>query len=498
MRVRNRVLLAMSLAVGVAAGCSSADSSTDMASGGVPVAGTPYKGIFAGPGGQFVGKWIGSTTACGAAPIADAGTEASADAGADAAEAGTDAGVDAGSDVTVTSRGANGTLGNKTWAAWQDGAGAWTQLLPSSTGIYKFTPTTTRYGVVLICSTSATITTGRLYYRTTATKLIDARPGPEEDSCVPQPGPPAYHAFSGTLTNLPAAATRLTLGGAPPGLVLVKNGTNASWSFGPYFAGTYDESLMVTDFSPGPDTAPPVLRVLLLRNQSFAADVVRNIDFNVDGFAPGPIYTATANNAAAVYVLGVDYATSAQPTNGAGVMSVVQNARVRGATSMQDFFSVPAGAALAADEYVVTAAEGTGIASVARHFKVAANVTMTVPTPPAATFGVAATVPYLRPRYTFPAVASAQKYQASWRHVIDLKADKRDYAVDIDPAWLAGAAPYVFDFPDLSAAVGWQNAWAAPSSAPAGAVTTGLEPTTKTILADGYEIGRANATGAVP
>src|SRR4051794_14134444 len=52
MRLSNRVRLIAWLAVVIAAGCSSSDTSSDSASGGVPATDSRYKGIFTGPHGE--------------------------------------------------------------------------------------------------------------------------------------------------------------------------------------------------------------------------------------------------------------------------------------------------------------------------------------------------------------------------------------------------------------------------------------------------------------
>lgn len=70
----------------------------------------------------------------------DSGIDATVDSGS--SDSGSDASVDAGPQpVTVNTRDTAGVLVNMTWAAWQDGTGAWTALTAGSAGTYGFTPT---------------------------------------------------------------------------------------------------------------------------------------------------------------------------------------------------------------------------------------------------------------------------------------------------------------------------------------------------------------------
>lgn len=425
------------------------------------------------------------------AGLDDAATDDAGDAGA--GDAGGDDGGSAPKIIDVNTVNSAGVPANVTWAAWQDGAGVWTQLLPKTTGVYEFTPTGARYGVVLVCSDGATDIQGQLYYRTTATTRIDMTAGA---GCAPAASPSTY-TFGGTMTNLPGAATyRVSGTGTGFGYgALNINGSSASYSVGTFRVGSMEDIAVGVSDGAGAPT-PNILKMLLVRGQAFNGNVVRDIDWSTEGFVPDATYTATVTNAinagAKIYV---SYATANAPSHGMPLMKGAAN--LASGTLTQEFSSIPAGEALATDNYMLYAYDGAGIASVRRFFHDAANVTTAMPSPPAATFGIAATTPYIQPRYTFPEATSVQSYSARWDHFVG-KFDRRAYNIDIDPAWLSGTAPFVYDFPDLSGVTGWQTAWGVPSNVAAGAVTTGFAATTKTTFTGGYEIQTAEARGSVP
>ncbi len=485
---KSAVAIAATLAIAHAGACTVDEPTVDLPDATAPIDSGLAPGTDAAVDARSDATVDASTDASNDArseATVDASTDASTDASPDANDGSADTGVDAGpQSITVLAKDFYGVLSDVTWAAWQDGpGGAWTRVSPSATGTFRFTTTAPKYGFALVCSDGATAIRGGLFYRTTTTTTLVV------DACTT--APQTNHTLGGTFMNLPVAANTLVSGGLYKSMNV--NAGSASYVLFNFVQGkNQDIGLAISDSI----TAPNILKLLVLRNQPFATDVTRDVDWNVEGVAPGPAFTATVTNATAnTPGVGVNYAS----TLSTRVLALNKGITAKaGTTFTQEFHSVPAAFAVAAtDDYEVAAIDGTGVSSVYRRFKAAANVSVAMPGAPTATFAVAATTPYFRPRYSFGAIASPQGYGPRFTHFIS-KFDRRDFTVDIDPSWLSGPAPYTFDFPDFSGVTGWQNAWAPPPSAATGVVEAGLAATSKTTFSGGFEIKSAETRGLLP
>ena len=77
--------------------------------------------------------------------------------------------------IVVLSKDAFGIAVNQTWAAYQDGDGAWQALAPSAvTGTYEFDITGSRYGVAFVCAdTKAMESAGTLNYAPASASALE-------------------------------------------------------------------------------------------------------------------------------------------------------------------------------------------------------------------------------------------------------------------------------------------------------------------------------------
>lgn len=117
----------------------------------------------------------------GATPELDGGTS-DHDSGAPDGGA-PDGGNTSGGHVTITSRDDAGALASQTWAAFQDGDGAWQALAATSTGKYDIDVTGDRFGVAFVCaSQNNVLSSGTVMYAVSSTHALTVKAG---GNCAP-------------------------------------------------------------------------------------------------------------------------------------------------------------------------------------------------------------------------------------------------------------------------------------------------------------------------
>ena len=423
--------------------------------------------------------------------VADSG-----DAGHDATDGATpDADAGPPGPVTVLSRDGLGALANQSWAAWQDGNGAWTALTPTSTGTYVFTPTAATYGVAFDCATVNNLyADGQLYYRRSTTVHLDVGAG---SNCAPAAPSPTSQAMNGTLTNLPATTSYIRTGqsdGNRTASLTVASMSATYNTFSGFTPGkTYDIAIGVADNT-------TMLKMLFLRGQTFGAfdagtNLTRDVNWATEGFLPAGQNTVTISNASASTNTNIVYASNDAE------FGVNLNKGV-GTPGSRDFSTLPTSEQLVNDHYAVLVNDypTNGTNTVQRFFHDAANVTVTVPPSLNVTFDAVSNVPYVRPVFALQtAYAGAQSYVFGWTYYVK-QVSNRGFRVDVDPTWLSGAAPYVLTFPAFSGIGGWNDAWAPPPPVDAGAasITMLASASAKNNVTGGYEKVSSTKSGAVP
>jgi hypothetical protein len=209
---------------------------------------------------------------------------------AGAPDGGTTPGQDGGdrTAVVVTTRAAPvassvGAKTSATWAAFDDGSGAFRPLAAAEAGTYRFAASGPVWAIAIVCATPddarSTVTVHR---RTLATTALDVA---LDDVCAPAP-PAAERTLAGTLTNVPPSTSWLDFGYAREGrgATLAVEGTSARYEIVNVADGTWDLAFGLRDASAGPLT-----KVVLRRGETIAGDKTFDVDANAAGaFTPAP------------------------------------------------------------------------------------------------------------------------------------------------------------------------------------------------------------------
>jgi ZU5 domain len=386
-------------------------------------------------------------------PVTDAGVSTPSDASAS-----TDTSVDAAPPkihIVVLSRDISGTLVNQTWAAFQDGQGAWQALAPSTTaGLYEFDVINATYGVAFVCATPNMSDSWNTisFSPTLKTSITVTTQGPP---CTVGT-PPATVNVQGQLTLTPDTYWRI-------------GHSQLTGGAGSYAGGPADFStnllLGVTDdvlFATGPTASYMTInRILVRRDQTFYANTT-GFNSSMDaGVAPASTMQAQVLNASANTYLEVHYTT--RNTEDGLLLNTTDTTGT--STISASFATLPEGLRRSTDRYLLLAHEMTS--SDWRRVSLSTYPTgnLSVALPPAFTTSFSpVTTPYLRPSFTFTPLTGASTYSFSSVYS-PVRNSEHAFTINVDPAWLSGTGTTTLTFPDFSAVPGFQSAWVAPSNA---------------------------------
>lgn len=369
--------------------------------------------------------------------------------------------------IVVHARDVYGALVNQTWAAFQDGAGAWQVLAtPTQAGVYEFDVANGAYAVALVCSSVDQLNSwGTLHYATTANTTLElGTPG----SVCTTGTPPLKHTFSGVV-NMPSGYWYWRY--AHSHLYSGIQSTGGSTTM-PSFALTELVHNELTDVAfttaPGTDNYS-ISKVDIRRDVLPTADMDGGFNFDLVDGGVAPLSTSTQ-----VQMLGgvgdagtidVHYLTRATEIglwlNTKSTMGV--------GTRTTSFATLPESIRRSTDLYFARGSEDT--ATQWRHTSLATYpsgaLTITLPASFAITFSALGT-PYLRPTFAFTRDANASKYVFNLDYTPAGNSHHR-FDIELEPAWLGGAGPVQLTFPDFSSLAGFSASWFAPSAGSASA-----------------------------
>lgn len=391
---------------------------------------------------------------------ADAGiAEAGAGGGADASGPTPDASTavpDASTSgrIAVHVRDDVGAPANYTWAAFQDGTGAWQRLLPTATaGTYEFDVKSARYGVAFVCADAVMpFSWGIVRYAAVSTSSIDVQLTSAAACRVGTPQP--MHTVFGPITR-PAGNPYYRYGHA--NVSQLNNNMGATTLIASAFPGGTPSDL-ITGVGAAQDNG--LSRVLVLRDLNLSADLMVPFDFVASGHDVGPTYSVLVSNADASATLDVLYTTRGEkggmPMRQGPTSTPSANAR------LLTYASLPLPLQRASDSYLIRARETVGNFSrtVELRANLAANQSFSMPANFAVSFNME-TEPYMRPAVAFGEYAGATRYTLSWGYFENSSQHVFDMQVDAD--YLGTAAMYNVTFPDFSAVPGFGASWVPPS-----------------------------------
>ncbi|HEX6239764.1 MAG TPA: hypothetical protein VFZ61_02675, partial [Polyangiales bacterium] len=363
--------------------------------------------------------------------------------------------------IVVQTRDVYGSLVNQTWAAFQDGTGAWQPLpTPSVPGMYEFDVAGPVFGVALVCATQDNVNSwGTLHFGTTAA------------GTVLELGTPGSVCTSGTPVAKYTLTGRLTL---QPGYWYWRYGH--AHQFSPTFSTngstttpTFSATEMVHDelndvafaMAPGTDQYP-ISKLGIRRDVRATANVDAGFDFDLVDAGVSPMGNAQAQVLGTTVDAGavdVHYLTRATEIGMRLNTSVTAGVGTRSAS----FALLPESIRRPTDRYFLRGSEDLSDqwrrASIATY----PSGPLTVSLPP--TFPVAFAAqpsPYLRPTFGFTSVAGAVKYTFSIAHS-PAAGSNHLFDIAIDPAWFEGQSQLLVTFPDFSQVAGFSSAWVAPN-----------------------------------
>jgi hypothetical protein len=381
-------------------------------------------------------------------PIDAAGFDAEAEAGAIPT-----------THIVVHSRDRFGVLVNQTWAAFQDGQGAWQALpAPGAAGIYEFDVASATFGVAFVCSTPDFVNSwNTLTYASSITPTLDVvTQGPPCTIGTP----PAKYTLQGTLTH-GTTDTGWRVGHAHQGGAGVNfsGGPTTTVLVGDMFHNEPNDVMFATGASSG---SPSISRFLVRRDISLMANATGyNFDMLKDGVAPLGSALAQVLNANDATYLDVYYVT-----RGTGIGLWINTTTTAGSTTRQASFATLPETSIRrpTDRYLLVGADQTAtqwrVASLATY--TTGNLNVGLP-PPFATGFSALAAPYLRPVFSFTAVSGASVYMFN-QNYSPVRSSDHNFAIEVRPAWLGGSASATLTFPDFSQVPGFDARWVAPSA----------------------------------
>lgn len=387
-------------------------------------------------------------------PIPDAGTAQPSDA---ATVKDATAPVDAGPPkmhIAIHSRDVSGALVNQTWAAYQDGIGAWQAIpAPTTTGIYEFDVYSASYGVAFVCAmTTNTDSWNTITFSPTTKTTFDVvTQGPP---CTVGTAPAQVN-VQGTLTLAPDTYWRIghsqLTGGAGS-----YSGAPADFSTN-LLTGVTDDILFAT----GPTASYMTInRILVRRDQTFYANTTGYNSSMDAGVAPASTMQAQVLNASGNTYLDVRYTT--RNTEDGLLLNSTDTTGTT--TRVASFATLPEGLRRPTDRYLIVGHEMNSNDWRSASLSAYPTGNLSVALPPAFTTGFApVTTPYLRPSFTFTPVTGASLYSFGSLYS-PVRGQNHNFTINVDPAWLSGSGQTTLTFPDFSAVPGFQSAWVAPSN----------------------------------
>ncbi len=349
--------------------------------------------------------------------------------------------------IVVQSKDRFGFAVNQTWAAYQDGDGAWMPLAPSAvTGTYEFDITSDRYGVAFVCAeTEDEDSNGMLYYAPATKDTLDVVTyGPACTKGVK----PGTHVLQGIASI--GAATYLRYGheGLSEGISETGN---------PSYAVTLLPHDVASDILFGRSTTADtgLTRVLFARDMKLTEDINGfYVLVEKDGSDVGAANAAVlgANADTTVQVL---YATRGAQTGMSLAQAVVTGTSVR----TLPFATLPESIRRPDDRYLLVAEESGSTswrkATLASY--PSADLALTMPAALTATLSAIET-PNWRPVYTFEDRPGTQSYVLAFAFKPARDVD-HSFNTIVDPGWLEAGSEHTVTFPDLSGVQGFVSTW---------------------------------------
>jgi hypothetical protein len=416
----------------------------------------------------FLGTPLDEPDAGDAEPDAgeqDAGASMDASDSMDAASADDAAStMDAGPDSTVPTvrivvhtRDVYGALVNQTWAAFQDGSGAWRALpTPATPGVYELDVAGSVFGVALVCATQNQANSwGTLHFATTASTVLElGTPG----SVCTSGTPPVTHSLAGKL-RVPSGYWYWRFGHAHQ---YTPSFNTAGATTTPDFTATdlVNDELNDVTFATGPGTDSfSIGRVGVRRDVRPTASQDAGFDFDLvdGGVAPsGSAQAQVVGGTTDAGTVNVHYLTRSTEVG----MWLNTSATSGIGTRSANFALLPESIRRSTDLYFVRGAE-----DLSDQFRRASLATypsgpLSVSLPPSFSIAFSALAsPYLRPTFDFTTVTGASQYLFS---IADSPtAPTHSFAIELEPAWLGTQTQTQLTFPDFSQVAGFNSAWVA-------------------------------------
>jgi len=419
----------------------------------------------------------------GGAPGMDGGADAGGGGSGDGGDRGSSdagAGVDGGvigvpRVITVQSSDGFGRPTNQTWAAFQDGEGAWQAVAaPTSAGHYVFTVNEATFAVAFMCSDGTTSYGTILYANSTSTSHSVAALSP----CVS--APPSTFKISGSVT--PANVGGATFRWAHPWGTGSAPITQAYPAPSPFEITGVPAGITVDPVIGLADGNMRITKVDIARDYTLTADRTQSYDLDTQG------YSTTSATFRADGVLGVVAMKAELVTRNADAgLSLVSGGGVTVAMGFGQlgYSSLVGPNFVAGDAYHFFASDddAESYRELDLRTQTGGNISLVFPSGYAPEVDVVGGS-YLRPVMTFSDVAKASEYTLK---VTYPSIDTRAWEVHLPVDWLPHIAQhdgdggpqspsYSFAFPDLASApnfdVNWVTVGASSVEVEAGVVTS--------------------------
>jgi hypothetical protein len=411
------------------------------------------------------------------AGAADAG-HAQEDSGSgshDAGSSASDAGQQGNGSVSISVRNSAGALASMTWAAFQDGDGAWTQITPVDTGLYSVNVSAAGYGLAFVCANGDNSQSmGQLLYlpRSTTELALTA-----DNPCAPVTQKPSYK-LGGVIANKPDNSTYVRMGMR----VLSGASVYGTSPSGPTYAIYNFAENDSYDVAIGPATDTLLTKIMFVRGVTLSADKIdQDVDFGTaydTGYAGYSV--SNANN-------GTTSVNAYYTTEGAelGISLARPGTQFGNATLYGSYSSIPETPRVPTDRYQLTATDSAGsdVRTVQRRFYTGGDIQMALPNAFAVTLGTVST-PYTRETASFNSYQGATHYQFAWSYGPS-KGVYHNFNTEIDPAYLTGES-HELTFPDFSGVSAFKSEWFVPTGFSSSLYLSGTATVSST-LADGTQ-----------
>jgi hypothetical protein len=374
------------------------------------------------------------------------------------------------------------------WVGFRDGVnGTWTRVLPGANQTYAFT-INENVGSVAVVSPIENGGSSTIIYQQTRAELNAV--GTAE--CLSNPG---TKSVNGTVAGLSAGQTGYIGAGGSLATVTFPSTAFTLTNVGDRVTDIVAARAGVdfTTFAIVPD------RFLLRRNVNPAAgSTLPVIDFNsAEAFAPATAtYTLANAGGDDIFVTGGFFTSN----GAAGFFSIP----VLGGGNSRPVYGIPSARTQAGDLHQVqalaTGGNGATVRGVIQYNRELVNRTLTLGSNlNAPTFSTLGSAPYQRYR-------AAGTFQAEYNKEITVSYQQttgggRAWTIYATSAYLAGAASYSLDIPDLSGAAGFNNSWGLQAGTATQYSATAFNSEnipTSGALTENYRLTFASRTGTVP